>query len=210
MAPATSLTGAAQGIDTTALMPGLADPIHGSQGIFRGLMTALAHPGRRVDLAVGPTGPEPLDPATLAAALTLLDYDTPLWIDWIADTPQVRAHLKFHCGCPIVASSAAAAFGLVTDPQHMPRLARFAQGADLYPDRSATVLVQLPSLDGGPAVTLSGPGIRETATVRPAGLPGWFWDDWRLNAGRFPLGIDIFFTCGTAVLGLPRSIAAEG
>ncbi len=210
MALATSLDAATGGIDTAALKPGLADPVHDSQHIFRGLLTALGHPGRKVELPSALEGPEPLDPATTAAALTLLDYDTPLWIDWIADTPPLRAYLKFHCGCPIVERSQNAAFGLVTDPENMPRLALFAQGLDQYPDRSASLLLQVPSLEGGPAVTLAGPGIREAAEIAPAGLPDWFWNDWRLNAAQFPLGVDIFFTCGRSVIGLPRSIQAEG
>jgi len=198
------------GIDTSELRPGLADAVHDSQRIFRGLLTALAHPGRAVTLAGAPEGPAPLDPATTAAALTLLDYDTPLWIDWIADTPPLRAFVKFHCGCPIVERSQEAAFGLVTDPENMPRLALFAQGVDQYPDRSASLLLQVPALEGGPAVTLKGPGIKQCVTVAPAGLPDWFWNDWRLNAAQFPLGVDVFLTCGSTVVGLPRSILAEG
>ncbi len=206
---AATLETLAKGIDAARLQPGLADPVHDSQRIFRGLMAALAQPGRRVSLAAPLEGPEPLDCATLAAALTLIDYDTPLWIDWIADTPQVRAYLRFHCGCPIVERSATAAFALVTDPENMPRLALFAQGVDLYPDRSATLLLQVPGLCGGPSVTLRGPGIKGTAAIAPAGLPDWFWNDWRLNAAQFPLGVDILFTCGSEVVGLPRSILAE-
>lgn len=202
------------GIDTPEstlgdLMPGLADPVHDAQRHFRGLLTALAHPGRAVTLAGAPEGPRPLDPATTAAALTLLDGDTPLWIDWIADTPPLRTYLKFHCGCPIIEHSPVAAFGLITDPANMPRLALFAQGVDQYPDRAATLLLQVPGLEGGPVVTLRGPGIQGSVEMAPAGLPDWFWNDWRLNAAQFPLGVDIFFTCGTTVVGLPRSILAE-
>ncbi|MEO3431291.1 phosphonate C-P lyase system protein PhnH [Pelagibius sp. CAU 1746] len=210
MALASSSNAATGGIDTAELRPGLADPVHDSQHIFRGLLTALAHPGRPVTLPGDVAGPEPLDPATAAAALTLLDYDTPLWIDWIADTPPLRAYLKFHCGCPLVERSRDAAFALVSDPEHMPRLTVFAQGVDQYPDSSASLLLQVPSLEDGPAVTLKGPGIRDTAVIRPAGLPDWFWNDWRLNAAQFPLGVDIFFTCGRTVIGLPRGIQAEG
>ena len=198
------------GIDTAGLKPGLADPVHDAQHVFRGLLDAMARPGRPVDLPGSVEGPAPLDPATTAAALTLLDYDTPLWIDWIADTPPVRTYLKFHCGCPIVERSQDAVFGLVTDPKNMPRLALFAQGVDQYPDRAATLLLQVPSLEGGPAVALKGPGIKDGIVVAPAGLPDWFWNDWRLNAAQFPLGVDIFLTCGSTVIGLPRSILAEG
>lgn len=200
----------AAAIDGSDLLQGLVDPVHDSQRFFRGLLEALAHPGRMVTLAGAPEGPRPLDPATAAAALTLLDGDTPLWIDWIADTPPLRTWLKFHCGCPLVDRSQEAAFGLVSDPANMPRLALFAQGLDLYPDRAATILLQVPGLDGGPVVTLSGPGIRDSVEIAPRGLPEWFWNDWRLNAAQFPLGVDIFLTCGAAVIGLPRAILAEG
>lgn len=200
----------AAAIDTSELRPGLADPVHDSQRIFRSLLTALSHPGRVVTLEGAPQGPKPLDPATTAAALTLLDGVTPLWIDWIADTPPLRAFVTFHCGCRIVERSQEAAFALVTDPVNMPRLALFAQGVDQYPDRAATLLLQAPALEGGPAVTLRGPGIRDSAVIAPAGLPEWFWNDWRLNAAQFPLGVDVFLTCGAAVIGLPRSILAEG
>ena len=192
------------------LQPGLADPVHDSQRFFRGLLRALAHPGQVVRLDGAPEGPRPLDPATAAAALTLLDGDTPLWIDWVANMPPLQAWLKFHCGCPFVERSQDAAFGLVADPANMPRLALFAQGLDLYPDRAATILLQVPSLEDGPAMTIRGPGIRDRATIAPTGLPGWFWNDWRLNAAQFPLGVDIFLTCGESLVGLPRSILAEG
>lgn len=198
------------GIDTTDLKPGLADPVHDSQAIFRDLLSAMARPGRPVRLSRAVEAPAPLDPATAVAALTLVDNDTPLWIDWIADTPPVRAYLKFHCGCPIEERSQMAAFALVTDPSNMPRLALLAQGVDQYPDRSATLFLQLPSLEDGPVVSLVGPGIQDRAVIRPAGLPDWFWNDWRLNAAQFPLGVDIILTCGETVIGLPRSILAEG
>jgi len=197
------------GIDVADLKPGLGDPVHESQAIFRDLLSAMARPGRLITLAREVEPPPPLDPATAAAALTLIDNDTPLWIDWIADMPPLRAYLKFHCGCPITERSQTAAFALVTDPANMPRLALFAQGVDLYPDRSATLLLQVPSLQEGPAVSLVGPGINGKETIRAAGLPDWFWNDWRLNAAQFPLGVDIILTCEKAVIGLPRSVLAE-
>ena len=209
-ATATPAGSAPGGIDTTDLKPGLADPVHDSQKVFRALLEAMARPGRPVQLAEGLDPPFPLDPATAAAVLTLCDHDTPLWVDWIADTPPVRAYVSFHCGCPLVERSQQAAFGLVSDAENMPRLGLFAQGLDKYPDRSATLVLQVPSLSEGPAVQLSGPGIDGRETLRAAGLPDWFWNDWRLNAAQFPLGVDLIVTSGTALVGLPRSIAAEG
>ncbi len=210
MASAPVLLGAeALGIDTAALKPGFADPVHDAQAVFRVLLSAMARPGIARTVPQELDAPAPLDSATAALALTLFDNDTPVWIDWIADTPPLRDFLRFHCGCPLSERSQAAAFALVTDPTNMPRLALLAQGIDQYPDRSATLLLQLPDLESGPPVQLRGPGIRESETIRPAGLPDWFWNDWRLNTAQFPLGVDIFLTSGRTVIGLPRSIVTE-
>jgi len=73
------------------------------------------------------------------------------------------------------------------------------------PERSATLLVEVLSLDAGPAVEWRGPGIPELQTVRIAGLPDNFWAQWQANHASFPQGIDIIFTCADAAMGLPRT-----
>ena len=198
------------GIDTEDLKPGLADPVHDSQRLFRHLLDAMSRPGRVVDLQTALDAPNPLDPATAAVLLTLCDYDTPLWIDWIANTPPVCSYCRFHCGSTLVERPDEAVFALVSDAENMPRLGLFAQGLDQYPDRSATLVVQLPDLEGGSERVLAGPGIAGQAVLRADGLPDWFWNDWRLNAAQFPLGVDIFLTSGRRVVGLPRTVLAEG
>ena len=60
---------------------GLSDPVLDSKRIFRGVLDAMAHPGRVVPLPPPPDPPAPLVPAAAAVALTLLDYETPLWLD---------------------------------------------------------------------------------------------------------------------------------
>src|SRR3546814_8636166 len=93
-------------IDTAGWQPGLADPVHDSQRLFRGLLTALAHPGRAVTLSGAPEGPLPLDPATTAAALTLLDGETPLWLDWIAaDRKSTRLNSSHQCATRMPSSA---------------------------------------------------------------------------------------------------------
>ena len=80
---------------------GLADPVLDAQRIFRGVLDAMAHPGRIVFLPPPPEPPAPLVPATAAIALTLLDYETPIWLDHRARTEEVIAYLRFHCGAPL-------------------------------------------------------------------------------------------------------------
>jgi len=58
-------------------------------------------------------------------------------------------------------------------------------------------------------VTLRGPGIETCSVITPQGLPDNFWIWMALNQAQFPLGVDIILTCGTAMIGLPRSVEAE-
>lgn len=190
-------------IDDT-LLPAWDDSVHASQATFRCVLKALAEPGMVRSLPVEVAGPEPLGAAATAFCLALADFETPVWCDAAASTPAVASYLRFHCGCPLVSDPHDAAFALIADPGELV-LERFAQGSMEYPDRSATVLIQVPSLDHGPVRLLSGPGIAQTQTLRAAGLPRDFDARWRANVDGFPLGVDVVFCCGGKIVGLPRT-----
>lgn len=192
----------------TDIAPGLADPAHDSQRLFRAVLDAFSHPGRIVALPQPPAGVGPLSAAATAFVLTLVDRDTPLWLAPIFDVPAVRDFVRFHTGAPIAAREADALFALLT-PARLPLLDGFTVGTDPYPDRSATLVVEVPSLTGGPVRGLRGPGIASHATVAVDGLPDSFWDEWRANHALFPCGVDLVFTAGTDLLALPRSIIVE-
>ena len=68
-----------------------------------------------------------------------------------------------------------------------------------YPDRSATLMVEMAELVPVGA-DLSGPGIRHTARLS---LPET--EAFRRNARLFPLGLDFFLTAGDRVAALPRT-----
>lgn len=190
--------------------PGFESLVLDSQRVFRDVLWCLSFPGRQRRLDRLPPAPDGLDAAQTALALTLVDVDTPVWLDATARTEAAVAHLRFHCGAPLVDDPGAAAFAFVGDAAALPALDRFDPGSDQYPDRSATVIVALPALDGGPLVRLTGPGIESEATIAPRGLPDGFWDGWRLNRELFPTGIDMVLTAGSFILGLPRTARAEG
>lgn len=189
----------------TALLPAWADSVHDAQASFRCILKALSEPGTIQILPVTIDGPAPLDLATTAVCLTLADYETPLWISEAASTPAVVSYLRFHCGCSLVSEPAAAVYAVIVDPHQGIALGRFAQGSLEYPDRSATLLIQVPTLENGPARQLSGPGIAGTSTLRVGGLPQDFDASWQENCAGFPLGVDIVFCCGNAIVGLPRT-----
>jgi alpha-D-ribose 1-methylphosphonate 5-triphosphate synthase subunit PhnH len=185
------------------LLPGLPDPVFDSQRVFRAVLDAMAHPGTIVDLTLRLSPPVPLDIATAAVVLTLADFETALWLD--ATAAGAAGYFRFHCGCSLTERPQDAAFAIVTTPSEMPPLAQFQAGSDEYPDRSTTLVIQVPALNGGADWRLHGPGIEDSKVFAPSGLPTVFPDWLRDNRDLFPRGVDLIFTCGSCLAALPRS-----
>jgi alpha-D-ribose 1-methylphosphonate 5-triphosphate synthase subunit PhnH len=189
---------------------GLADPILDAQRIFRGVLDAMARPGRIATVPAPAELPPPLSAATAAVCLALLDFETPLWLDGAAASAAVIEYLRFHCGVPVVTAPGEAAFALAADPGGLPSLEAFAAGTDEYPDRSATLIVQADGLRAGIGRRLTGPGIAGAALLDVQGVPEDFWVMVRKNRDRFPLGVDLIVTAGCQVAALPRTTLVEG
>lgn len=190
----------------TALAPGFADAPRASQSVFRALMDALARPGTVLPLATGLVPPAPLTAELAAIALTLADYETPVWLDpALAAAPGPSAYLRFHSGAPLVEDPAAARFALVADAGALPDLSTFAQGEPDYPDRSATLVVAVQGFAEGPW-TLDGPGIDGTRRFGVQGLPADMAERLAANRALFPLGVDLILCAPGLVAGLPRSV----
>jgi len=112
------------------LAPGFSDPVLASQAVFRTVMEAMARPGSvaAVDAAVTP--PVPLGIAAATLALTLLDFETPVWLDpALAAASDIGSWLKFHTSAPLTADSGAAAFAFIAEPARMPDFDTFCQGS---------------------------------------------------------------------------------
>jgi alpha-D-ribose 1-methylphosphonate 5-triphosphate synthase subunit PhnH len=182
-------------------LPGLTDPVHDSQAAFRALLAAMSEPGHIVTIGSGLTPPAPLDPATAAILLTLVDSDTPLWLDLAAEAAE--PWLTFHCGAPQTAPEAAS-FAVALD---LPDLRWFNVGTHESPERGATLIVQVPALGTGRAWQLSGPGLQSTAALRVTGLPDDFATQWAGNTDRYPRGIDLVLCAGQSAVALPRTVA---
>jgi alpha-D-ribose 1-methylphosphonate 5-triphosphate synthase subunit PhnH len=192
-------------IDLATIAPAFGDPTRGSQAVFRRIMDAVARPGTIQEVGFAPDAPQGLCRAAGAVALTLFDFETRVWLDPALRSGAAEAWMRFHCGCPLTADPTAAAFGLIIDRAAGPALAAFNQGDAKYPDRSTTLVIQLDALEGGPAVELRGPGIRDTASLALPGLPTGFWDQVQANGAQFQFGVDLIFAAGDRLTALPRT-----
>lgn len=182
---------------------GFADPVFDTQAAFRALQNAMARPGivHALDRSAAAEG---LPAAAAAILLTLADYTTPVWL--AGGTEHPAAHwLGFHTGARTTMVPAMAQFAFITCGAEQPTLNAFAIGEDCYPDRSAMVVMECHDFTSGERMRLTGPGILGSIDIAPSGLRDGFWREVKVNAARFPLGIDIFLVAGNAVIGLPRS-----
>ncbi len=145
-------------MQTDALSGGFADPPVEAARAFRACLEAMARPGR-LQAVAGAAPPAPLSPAAGAVLLTLVDAETPLHLAPSHDTDAVRAWIAFHTGAPLVGRGEAR-FALGDWAALLP-LGDYPLGTPEYPDRSATLIVEVAGFDG-PEARLTGPGI-ETA-----------------------------------------------
>ena len=188
-----------------ALTGGFAEPVHHAQSVFRMMMDCLSRPGTVQSIVPAIEPPRPLGVAAGAIALTLLDHDTPVWLTPGLAKSAVAEWIGFHTGAPLTREKSDARFAFVEAGAPLSSFGLFATGTQEYPDRSTTIVLEVASLDKGAPLSLSGPGIRESATIAPQGLPDMFLRQWADNRALFPRGVDVVLTAGRQMLGLPRT-----
>ena len=184
----------------STLLPAFADPVRDSQAVFRSVMNAMARPGRIHRVSAPAIPPDPLDRATASVLLTLVDGDTPLWLDPAA--APAWGWVSFHCGAP-PSEAATAAFAVALGTVS---LTPFPAGTDEAPEDSATLILQVEALGAGETLRLRGPGLKGEEILAVTGLPAAFRAEWAANRRRFPRGLDVILCAGDALAALPRTL----
>jgi alpha-D-ribose 1-methylphosphonate 5-triphosphate synthase subunit PhnH len=185
-------------------------PVLANQAVFRALMDALARPGTVKPLVPAAAAPSPLTAAAAAVALAMLDYETPVWLDApLAQSPQVADWIRLHAGAHVTSDPRQAAFAFIADAGHAPAFDGFSLGTPEYPDRSATLVLQVEAF-GGQRLLLSGPGIPDVRSFAAQPLPPDFHARLAANRALFPRGVDLILVSSDAVAALPRSVASQG
>jgi alpha-D-ribose 1-methylphosphonate 5-triphosphate synthase subunit PhnH len=187
-------------VTARALAGGFAEPSVGSARAFRQILEAMARPGT-IRQVSGAMPPAPLSVAAGTVLLTLVDPTTRLHLAGAADCADVRDWVAFHLGAPL-APAEEADFALGTWDALQP-VTRFRIGRPDYPDRSATLIVEMDRLvNHGPA--LAGPGIELVSWLSLPETAAF-----RANRAQFPLGFDTILTAGDRLAGVPRSTRVE-
>ena len=179
---------------------GFAHAPHDAARAFRAAMQALARPGR-IERLSGALPPAPLSPAAGALALVLFDQTTPVWLAPSHDLPALRDWLIFQTGAPFTTPEAA--HFVIGSWEALTPVSRFAIGTPEYPDRAATLIIEMPAL-AQTGARLTGPGIKDNARLSLPEVAAF-----QANRALWPLGFDAFLTAGDQVAGLPRSTIVE-
>ncbi|MEW6254478.1 MAG: phosphonate C-P lyase system protein PhnH [Pseudomonadota bacterium] len=189
-----------------SLAPGFSEPARDSQRVFRALMAAMAEPGKILPLPAGLNPPAPLTSELAALALTLLDFETSVWLDDpLAKAEPVLDFLRFHTSARIVGAPGEAQFALISEAAALPPLSEFACGEPDFPDRSATLLIRVARISDVP-FRLSGPGLKEDRPFGADPLPPDFAERMAANRALFPLGVDLVLAAPGEIVCLPRSV----
>jgi alpha-D-ribose 1-methylphosphonate 5-triphosphate synthase subunit PhnH len=191
-------------MSASVALPGFTDTVGEAQATFRAVLDAMARPGRLHQAGASLTAPAPLDQATAAVLLTLVDNETPLWLE--TGAAPAREWLAFHCGAFITDVPGNAAFALALS---LPDFAALSAGSHEAPESSATLILQIGALGTGTRYRLSGPGLREPTLLASDGLPADFAAVWQRNHTLYPRGVDIILCAGMTLTALPRSVSIE-
>lgn len=185
------------------LKPGFSDPVSQSQQVFRHVLDAMARPGTVETIDQCIEGPETLDLASTAVALALVDFETPLYLSPALSNEAAETYLKFHCGTRIVAETKDAAFAILSGAPE--DLGAFNTGTEEYPEQGITLIIQVETIRTNGPLTLTGPGIKDSAKLGLPDVPAQFWGQRAKLQRYFPRGIDLVFVSGAEMLALPRT-----
>ncbi|HEY3985087.1 phosphonate C-P lyase system protein PhnH [Cedecea sp.] len=190
------------------LMTAFTLPVQDAQQSFRRLLKAMSEPGVIVALTSLQQGWLPLNVATTSVLLTLADNDTPVWVDGTLGNDIASQNIRFHTNAPLCEQPEHAQFAVASDAISSEQLNLLAQGCDIAPDTSATLILQVSSLSGGRMLRLTGAGINEERMIAPQ-LPECVLHELTERPHPFPLGIDLILTCGDRLLAIPRTTHVE-
>jgi len=204
------------------MTPGFRDATHGAQQTFRTVLDAMSRPGRVLTLPTTATrgivppastpSDRPMSAGTAALLLTLLDAETSVHLGGALGSAAAASYLRFHTGARLSSEPELAAFAVARAAELDAALwSDLDLGSDEAPQRGATLIVEVDSLDADAATRLNlrGPGIETMQALAVTGLSNGFWA-WRVQtAALLPRGVEIILVCGDRLAALPRTTRIE-
>lgn len=186
------------------IVKGLDSSVHEAQQIFRLLMDAMAKPGLVVEVPSDVQFGE-VSAAVTQLLLTLSDNSTPCFLSqrYLNDDHFVE-NFRFHCAAPITQTRELADFALISG-EEATTFCGFAMGEGSYPDKSASIIIEVDSLESGIECLLTGPGIQTSSSANIKGLSDELLMALISGRGTFPQGVDLYLSSGHQIMAIPRT-----
>jgi alpha-D-ribose 1-methylphosphonate 5-triphosphate synthase subunit PhnH len=185
---------------------GFEQPVFQSQSVFKAMMDGMARPGTVQTIENSAAPPASMGAGAGAIALALCDHDTPVYLCRSLVDAGLPGWLAFQTGALVTDDRTEAQFAFFDKSAQLPPLSTFSAGTQEYPDRSTTIILEVPAFGGGQDFILTGPGIQETTTINVVGLPAPFEDLWKENNGHYPRGVDLVLVANLEMICLPRTV----
>ena len=195
--------------ETNALKPGFQNPVLDATDCFRNIMEAMAKPALKQPLLINLEAPATLHSGSAQILLTLLDYDSKLYLCPELDHADLRDWVLFHTGCPLTDNPQEADFALMLPESDPNQYQRFQNGTAEYPDRSTTIVLQVTGLTDGKGMICSGPGFQSARTFGFDEANDALWKAIADSRLVYPRGLDWIFAAPDSLATLPRSTKLE-
>lgn len=185
-----------------------------NQQTYRALLNALSRPGEVKDFPAEGDDSLPavgdLYASTWRTILCLADAEVTVHL--AVDDEETEKEIQYLTRCHMADASHADYIVIPYDADEtlIESLWREAkQGTLVDPDRSATILLELPEeTERSTSLVWSGPGIQAKNEVTLPWSAAWL-DARKEVVSEFPLGVDCFLLARGAVIGLPRTTKVE-
>jgi alpha-D-ribose 1-methylphosphonate 5-triphosphate synthase subunit PhnH len=83
---------------------------------------------------------------------------------------------------------------LITEPFSMPRLEQFRFGDEDGPENSSLLVIQVEGFSTRDSRAHCPANSPRRTYFTPAGLPEYFWTDWKAQCRSYPIGINVLLT----------------
>lgn len=183
------------------------DFVHDAQAVFRKLLDAVANPGVIKNIQEEAGKFEKGYPPLLALGCTLLDNEEKMYVE---KNPRLSAELRSLTLVQESGLDEADYIFLSSEMNYgsMEEILKNAKhGTYADPQRSATLLVLCKSIKGEDKLTLEGPGVKGSITIKVLPYIRKVMEMRENLDIEYPLGIDLVFTDEMGnLLGIPRLI----
>ncbi|MFC2946795.1 phosphonate C-P lyase system protein PhnH [Virgibacillus sediminis] len=190
------------------------DQVHDSQQVYRALLHSMSRPGTISSVesvAVDSDFQLPCYDTTMLTVLTLLDAEVTFHIISTKNKGLIEKISEYTLAkfAPVNKADYVIVLRDATEAEIIHAMAQCKNGNLRNPHTSATWIMESSPLSSKAELRLSGPGIKNTATLKVSFTPE-MWKARNERTKEYPLGIDLIFTdLRNQVACVPRTALVE-